>query len=85
MKTMKPKIAIVCHRGEDPGVNRVLPDSLGTTYVQSVVKAGGLPFLIPLDFPMEELDVIRETCDGLLLSGAEMWKQNAITVRSMSL
>lgn len=66
---MKPKIAIVCHRGEDPGVNRVLPDSLGTTYVQSVVKAGGLPFLIPLDFPMEELDVIRETCDGLLLSG----------------
>lgn len=65
----KPKIAVVCHRGEIPGQNRVLPDSIGTTYVQSVSKAGGLPFLIPLDFPMEDLSVIRETCDGLLLTG----------------
>ena len=66
---MKPKIAISCHRGEIPGPGRVLPDSLGTTYIQSVIKAGGLPFLIPLDFPLDELDVIRETCSGLLLSG----------------
>lgn len=65
----KPKIALVCHRGEHPGPNRVLPDSLGTTYVQSVIKAGGLPFLIPLDFPLEDLEEIRETCGGLLLTG----------------
>lgn len=65
----KPKIAIVCHRGEDPGPNRVLPDSLGTTYITSVIKAGGLPFLIPLDFPLDELTEIRKTCAGLLLSG----------------
>lgn len=65
----KPKIAIVCHRGENPGMNRILPDSLGTTYITSVIKAGGLPFLIPLDFPMEDLSVIRETCSGLLLTG----------------
>jgi putative glutamine amidotransferase len=65
----KPKIALVCHRGDYPEKNRVLPDSLGTTYIQSIVKAGGLPFLIPLDFPLEELSVIRETCSGLLLTG----------------
>lgn len=65
----KPKIALVCHRGEVPGINQVLPDSLGTTYIHSVVKAGGLPFLIPLDFPMKDLSVIRETCSGLLLTG----------------
>ena len=69
MSQKKPKIALVCHRGEDPGKNRVLPDSMGITYVQSIVKAGGLPFLIPLDFPMDELNVLRETCDGLMLTG----------------
>ena len=69
MTQQKPKIALVCHRGAEPGINRVLPDSLGTTYVTSVVKAGGLPFLIPLDFPLEDLSVIRDTCDGLLLTG----------------
>ena len=69
MKQKKPKIALICHRGEDPGRNRVLADSMGTTYITSIVKAGGLPFLIPLDFPMDELDVIRETCGGLLLTG----------------
>ena len=69
MTQKKPKIALVCHRGADPGPNRVLPDSLGTTYITAVIKAGGLPFLIPLDFPMDELDVIRDTCEGLLLTG----------------
>jgi len=65
----KAKIALVCHRGEKPEINRVLSDSLGTTYVKSIVKAGGLPFLIPLDYPLDDLSVIRETCDGLLLTG----------------
>lgn len=65
----KPKIALVCHRGADPGPNRVLPDSLGTTYTTSVIKAGGQPFLIPLDFPLDELMTIRENFDGLLLTG----------------
>lgn len=65
----KPKIALVCHRGEKPGSNRVLPDSLGTTYITSVIKAGGLPFLIPLDFPLKNLNVIRESFDALLLTG----------------
>lgn len=65
----KPKIALVCHRGEVPGKNRVLPDSLGTTYITAVIKAGGLPFLIPLDYPLDELNVLRETFDGLCLTG----------------
>lgn len=65
----KPKIALVCHRGANPGQNRVLPDSLGTTYITSVIKAGGLPFLIPLDFPLDELMTLRENFDGLCLTG----------------
>ena len=65
----KPKIALVCHRGRVPGKNQVQEDSLGITYVTSVIKAGGLPFLIPLDFPLDELTFIRENFDGLLLTG----------------
>ena len=30
------------------GLNRVQPDQIGTTYTTAVIKAGGLPFLIPL-------------------------------------
>ena len=69
MTQKKPIIAIVCHRGEVPGPGRVLPDSIGTTYITAIVKAGGLPFCIPLDFPLEDLSVIREICDGLFLTG----------------
>lgn len=66
---MKPRIALVCSRGLPVGPNRVQPDTMGTTYTTAVVKAGGLPFLIPLDYPLEDLSVIRESYDGLILAG----------------
>ena len=65
----KPKIALVCHRGEVRSSNRVQPDEMGTSYTTAVIKAGGLPFLIPLDFPLDELSAIRDQYDGLLLIG----------------
>ena len=83
----KPKIAVVCHRGEIPEPNRVLPDSIGTTYISAIVKAGGLPFLIPLDYPLEDLSVIRESFDGLLLTGGgdvETRRYNGIEHPSVS-
>ena len=69
MTLLKPKIALVCHRGPERGPNRVTPDEMGITYSVSVIKAGGLPFLIPLDFPLDELSAIRDSFDGLLLTG----------------
>ena len=69
MDRMKPHIALVCSRGEKVGPNRVQPDQIGTTYTTAVIKAGGLPFLIPLDYPLEELSVIRDSFDGLILVG----------------
>ncbi len=69
MDRMKPHIALVCSRGEKVGTNRVQPDQIGTTYTTAVIKAGGLPFLIPLDYPLEELSVIRDSFDGLILVG----------------
>ena len=65
----KPNIALVCSRGEPAAPNRVQQDQMGSTYTTAVIKAGGLPFLIPLDYPLEELSVIRESYDGLILVG----------------
>ncbi len=69
MEQMKPKIALVCHRGAVPRPNTVLQDQIGTTYTTSVIKAGGLPFAVPLDYPLEDLSVIRDSFDGLILIG----------------
>ena len=66
---MKPKIALVCSRGEHAAPNRIQQDLMSTTYVTALAKAGGLPFLIPLDYPLEDLSVIRNSFDGLLLIG----------------
>ena len=66
---MKPRIAMVCHRGLKHSDETVISDSMSPAYVASVVKAGGLPFLIPLDFPLEDLNVLRDEFDGLMLIG----------------
>lgn len=66
---MKPRIAMVCHRGLKHSDETIIPDSMSPAYVTSVVKAGGLPFLIPLDFPSEELPALRGQFDGLILIG----------------
>ena len=66
---MKPRIAMVCHRGLKHSDETVISDSMSPAYVTSVVKAGGLPFLIPLDFPLEDLNDLREQFDGLILIG----------------
>ena len=69
MDNRKPKIAVVCHRGEVPPPGKILSDSISTTYTTAIIKAGALPFLIPLDFPLEDLAEVRGLCDGLLLTG----------------
>ena len=68
MEQTKPKIALICTRGvPEPGTRG--RDEMGLTYVYSVIGAGGLPFLIPILFPLEDIPVLRETFDGLLLIG----------------
>lgn len=41
---------------------------LGNDYVQAVIRAGGLPFIIPVGLE-SDVDQIAELLDGLLLSG----------------
>ena len=65
----KPKIALVCSREPNHDPNRVTRDNAGITYTTSVVKAGGLPFLVPLDYPLDEISLLPAFFDGLLLIG----------------
>ena len=39
------------------------------SYTQAVLKAGGLPVLIPLGYPEEQLNLIVSTLDGIIFSG----------------
>ena len=65
----KPKIALVCSRIPNHDPNRVTRDDAGITYTTSVLKAGGYPFMVPLDYPLDELAELPKFFDGLLLIG----------------
>jgi putative glutamine amidotransferase len=43
--------------------------SVGEAYIQSVLRAGGLPFVIPVGLTADELPVLLSRLDGLLLTG----------------
>ena len=70
MEQKKPKIAMICTRrwGYDKPPHLDY-DEMSLTYIHSVLGAGGLPYLIPIDFPLENLSELREMFDGLLLIG----------------
>ena len=44
---------------------------VGMTYVVSVRKAGGVPFVIPLTTSEKEIDEYLDRIDGLLMTGGE--------------
>ncbi|MCX6055829.1 MAG: gamma-glutamyl-gamma-aminobutyrate hydrolase family protein [Chloroflexi bacterium] len=55
-------------------VNQILRNGIDTnsisySYTEAVVRAGGLPLLIPNDFPVNEIQTLCDRIDGVLLSG----------------
>ena len=42
---------------------------VGMTYVKSVRKAGGIPFIIPITTNEKEIDEYLDRIDGLLMTG----------------
>jgi putative glutamine amidotransferase len=59
---MKPVIGITTDVRKDGG------NILKNTYVQAVIRAGGLPIIVPVGLE-EDVDQLIEMLDGLLLSG----------------
>lgn len=62
-KLVRPIIAISCSH---PGG---ASSSAGRTYTESVLKAGGLPILIPVMEDTEAIEKILSLADGLILTG----------------
>lgn len=40
-----------------------------TEYTTAIQRAGGLPLLIPIEYPLLQVDVLRSICSGILLTG----------------
>lgn len=61
-----PLIGISTGRQENSKITSVRsPD----TYIKSVIRAGGMPLMIPVGIPLEQLEQLRTELDGLLLIG----------------
>lgn len=61
----KPRIAVSANLNDQWGSTIALP------YTDAVIKAGGIPVVIPVTNQFEILRSVLEECDGLLLSGGD--------------
>ncbi len=65
-----PLIGITCGKKKTEGGKRVLGvPAIPEPYMLAVLKAGGLPVIIPPDTSPAELEGLRPRLDGLLLTG----------------
>jgi putative glutamine amidotransferase len=62
-----PLIGITTYRTTNESKNPIL--ALGENYIQAVSQAGGLPVLVPLGLPKDQLGLLTHRLDGLLFSG----------------
>lgn len=65
----RPVIGIVCAENDPtpPGESR--KNQAGVRYVEAVRSAGGLPLLIPLQYPTGEIERLTRLFDGILIIG----------------
>jgi putative glutamine amidotransferase len=50
-------------------ITAIKTDALSSAYSNAVIRAGGLPILIPNTFPVEHIKRLLEKLDGIILSG----------------
>jgi putative glutamine amidotransferase len=62
-----PLIGITTFRNKKDG--QAAQHSISEMYVQAVMRAGGVPVLIPVELKQPEIEVLSTRLDGLLLSG----------------
>jgi putative glutamine amidotransferase len=62
-----PLIGVTCTQ-ETP-VNSVTMERISAEYTRAVIKAGGCPVIIPTDYPIDEVEYLRDRLDGILLTG----------------
>jgi putative glutamine amidotransferase len=63
-----PLIGVTCTQ-ETGSHNSPAMERISVMYTNAVAAAGGLPVIIPTDFPIEQLETLRCKLDGILLTG----------------
>lgn len=71
MKTKKPVIAIVCNQEIPDDPQEVKFNEVNHRYTTAILNAGGLPVLIPIEYPVSEIAGLREMFSGVFLIGGE--------------
>lgn len=71
MNPKKPIIAIVCNQDFPEKPEDVKTNDVNQRYTTAILNAGGLPVLIPVEFPVSEIAVLRTMADGIFLVGGE--------------
>ena len=70
LQDTKPIIACTMYRQDDPPTGRALPKlALTASYVQAIMRVGGIPIMLPLGLSEIDLLTILAQVDGVLLPG----------------
>lgn len=64
-----PRIGLICSDNDETPASASYRNQIHARYVQSVVNAGGLPLLIPLQFPLDSIPRLVSFFDGILIIG----------------
>lgn len=65
----RPVIGIVCAENDPTPPGESQKNQAGVRYVEAVRSAGGLPLLIPLQYPTGEIERLTRLFDGILMIG----------------
>jgi putative glutamine amidotransferase len=66
----KPIIACTMYRKDDPAQGSALPKmALTSAYLQAIMRAGGIPIMLPLGLSEADLKTVLAHADGVLLPG----------------
>lgn len=63
----QPLIGITCV--QESTAHTVTMERVSVEYTHAVINAGGLPVILPTDYPVDELENLRDRLDGILLTG----------------
>ncbi len=69
MNHTRPAIAIICNQDFPDNPDESLYNDVSNRYTTAILNAGGLPVLIPVEFPITALQYLRESFDGVFLIG----------------
>jgi putative glutamine amidotransferase len=69
MNQKRPVIAIICNQDIPDNPDEAIYNDVSQRYTTAILNAGGLPVLIPDEFPPSEIQYLRDTYSGVFLIG----------------